>query len=129
MGVHRDARIKQIHSLTVPPGRPQPHKAGWAGPRSTERSLFLNFGFKLAGPPLTVEEAEQLAKQVLRSGGYLSSEIALPQKDLRPKMTALDPRAARRFGDLASEMLITTLVDAGLQQGWLKRFRRVLGRS
>jgi hypothetical protein len=127
MGVHRDARIKQIHP--VPPSRPGPPKTGWAGPRSSERSLFLNFGPKVAGPPLTLEEAEQLAKQVLRSGGYFSPEIALSQKDLRPRMTALDPRAARRFGDLASETLITTLVDSGLQQGWLKRFRRLPGRT
>jgi hypothetical protein len=129
MGVHRDARIKQIHSLPVPPGRPGPLKTGWAGPHSTERSLFLNFGAKVTGPPLTIEEAERLAKEVLRSGSYFSPEIALPQKDLRPRMTALDSRAVRRFGDPASETLITTLVDSGLQQGWLKRFRRVQGRT
>lgn len=129
MGVHRDARIKQIHPVAVPHGRPGPPKTGWAGPRSTERSLFLNFGPKVAGPPLTVEAAEQLAKQVLRGGGYFSPEVALSQKDLRPRMTALDPRAARRFGDLGSETLITTLVDSGLQQGWLKRFRRLPGRT
>jgi hypothetical protein len=129
MGVHRDARIKQIRPSALSQAHPQSLRTGWAGPRSTERSLFLNFNPKPSGSPLSLAEAEQLAKKVLRNGGYFSSEIALPQKDLRPRMAALDLRAARQFGDPASETLITTLVDSGLQEGWLRRFRRLPGRT
>jgi hypothetical protein len=74
---------------------------------------------------LTVEEALQLALEVLRRGGHASPQTALPQKELRPLMTRLDPRAAKRLGDQASEALIHNLVDRGLQEGCLKRFRRV----
>ena len=74
--------------------------------------------------PITMAEAISLTKQVLRTGRHVSAAAALPQKELRPRITFLDPRAARFSGDPASETLISDIVDAGLQVGWLKRFRR-----
>jgi hypothetical protein len=46
------------------------------------------------------------------------------QKDLRPALVYLDKRAQKRFGEPASERLVTDVVDRGMQAGWLKRFRR-----
>jgi hypothetical protein len=129
LGLHKDPSVRQIRPVIGVGGHPQPPRRGWDGPRSAGRTLFLNFGQEQPGSRLTLEEAEDLAKQVFRNGSHLSPDCGLPQKDLRPRMSALDPRAARRFGDPTSESLITTLVDIGLQQGWLKRFRRVPGRT
>jgi hypothetical protein len=78
---------------------------------------------------LSMEEAIALVKRILRDGGYTSSEHALPQKELRPRMSGVDSRAARQPGHPASENLIADLVDGGLQEGWLKRFRGVPGRT
>jgi len=76
------------------------------------------------GTPLAPEEAIDLAKNVLRRGGHISPDTALPQTDLRPRMCFLDGRAAKRLGDPASESLIPTIVDTGLQDGWLKKVKR-----
>jgi len=70
-----------------------------------------------------------LAKEVLRSGSHVNPERALPQKDLRPAMAFVNRRAARIPGDSASESLLTEIVDRGMQEGWLKRFRRIPGKS
>lgn len=75
--------------------------------------------------PLTLAEAATLAKDVLRQGRHCSRETALSQKDLRPLMRAIDSRAEKRFNDPTSATLIANVVDTGLQEGWLRRFRRV----
>jgi hypothetical protein len=83
----------------------------------------------LAAASLPIEEATSICKQVLRDGGHTCPERALPQKDLRLRMSYLDERAAKRPGDPDSESLIPNLVDSGLQGGWLKRFRRLREKS
>ena len=129
MGVHKDPRIKQRSLFSGESDRAKLAPGAWAGPRSVDRSLFFDFSAKTLGAALTMEEAEKLAQAVLQAGHHFSKGSGLPQKDLRPRMAALDSRAARRFGDPASETLITNLVDQGLQQGWLKRFRRIPERT
>lgn len=78
---------------------------------------------------ITTDEGIELAKKVLRRGGHSSEHTAMNQAHLRAKMAELDPRARRNPNDPESDALITNLVDAGLQEGWLKRFRRVQSRT
>ena len=75
--------------------------------------------------PLTLAEACALAKEALQAGQHVSRETALAQKDLRQVMGVKDNRAYKRAGDPASASLVANVVDAGQQEGWLRRFRRV----
>ena len=78
---------------------------------------------------LPLEEAIELAKQVLNVGGHVSRETALPQKDLRIRMELRDNRAKKRLGDSRSVSLITDIVKNGLDNGWIERFNRVPEKS
>jgi hypothetical protein len=70
---------------------------------------------------VSLEELAQLAKSVLLKGGHTSRETALPQNELRLRMSSLDARLkASTLGGITYE-----LVDLGLQEGWMKRFRRI----
>jgi hypothetical protein len=88
----------------------------------------------LSGPSLdhnsfTLEDAIRLTKQALRNGCHVSPATGLPQKELRPRLSALDFRARRQRGNPTSELLIPNIVDKGLQEGWLKRFRGASGKT
>jgi len=85
--------------------------------------------FGASEPSMSLEEAIKLAKEILREGGYTSPERALLQKDLRPQMIRRDRRAARHIGDPNSDTLLSDIVNAGLQEGWLKRFRKIPGKT
>jgi hypothetical protein len=76
-----------------------------------------------------LQEAIELAKRVLRMGDHTSRENALPQKDLRLRMEALDNRAKKRLGDHRSVSLITDIVNDGRENGWIQRFNRVPDKS
>ena len=78
---------------------------------------------------LSLAEGIELAKRVLLQGKHTSVESALRQTDLRPRMTFVDGRAAKQVGHFESEALISNIVDAGMQQGWLKRTRRTPGKT
>jgi hypothetical protein len=78
---------------------------------------------------LPLADGIELAKSILRQGGYTSRDLALPQKDLRLKMETVDRRARKLFGDSQSISLITDIVNDGLQKGWIQRFRRVPEKS
>jgi hypothetical protein len=80
-------------------------------------------------PVLSLQQAIDLTKEALRLGGHVSPQSCLPQKELRPALCALDRRAVKQTGDAASEMLIPNVVDRGLQEGWLKRFRLSPGKT
>lgn len=101
--------------------------ASVARPRFESAWVPLGMTNAVSGDSRTLSptEASALAKEVLRRGQHRSPETALAQKDLRPQMGAIDGRAMKRVGDPASETLITNIVDAGLQEAWLRRFRRV----
>ena len=74
-------------------------------------------------------EAIELAKRVLRTGSHTSKENALPQKDLRLRMEALDPRAKKRLGDSRSVSLISDIVNDGREHGWVHKFNRIPDKS
>lgn len=109
-------------------GRPVQGVAGMPTP-----SAFI--GDRRAGLPpsgafrITTDEAVDLMKSVLRRGEYLHRGHAIPQKDVRVYMTAMDSRAAKIPGDFDSESLIKSIVTRGLREGWLVRFDRIAGKS
>src|SRR5262249_34897648 len=70
---------------------------------------------------LSVEEAVALAKRVLIEGGHTSSENPLHQNSLRPRMVAIDGRAAKNPSDFTSRVLISTIGNIGIREGGLKR--------
>ena len=78
---------------------------------------------------ITLDEAVELMKSILRRGEYLHRGRAIPQKDVRVYMTAMDPRAAKVPGDFDSESLIRNIVTRGQREGWLVRFDRIAGKS
>ncbi len=78
---------------------------------------------------ITLDEAVELMKSILRRGEYLDRGHAIPQKDVRGHMTAMDPRAAKVHGDFESESLIRNIVTRGQREGWLVRFDRFAGKS
>ena len=78
---------------------------------------------------ITADEAIELMKTMLRRGEYLHRGRAIPQKDVRVYMTAMDPRAAKIPGDFDSESLIRNIVTRGIREGWLVRFDRIAGKS
>ncbi len=82
-----------------------------------------------SGAPITVDEAVELMKSILRRGEYVHRGHALPQKDLRVYMSAMDHRAAKVPGDFDSESLIRNIVARGIREGWLVRFDRIAGKS
>lgn len=91
-------------------------------------------GRRAGSPPsgasmITLDEAVELMKSILRRGEYLHRGRAIPQKDVRVYMTAMDPRAAKVPGDFDSESLIRNIVTRGQREGWLVRFDRIAGKS
>jgi hypothetical protein len=70
---------------------------------------------------LSIEEAVALAKRVLREGGHTSSAHPLHQNSLRPQMVFRDRRATKNQSDFTSRMLVSTIVEIGLREGWLHR--------
>ncbi len=123
-----------LRQSAVPPGYTTPRQAFFGAPSLRPPGpLYATLapmgirppGAPATSAPLTLTEAIDLAKRVLLTGGHTSRELALPQKELRPRMAYVDGRATKIPGDPASEALISSLVDQGLQEGWLKRFRYV----
>lgn len=79
----------------------------------------------MMGPvPMTVDEAVDLAKKVLATGGHLTPETAMHQPRLRLKMAEIEPRARRLVEDRRTWNLIRDVVDRGRQEGWLQQERR-----
>jgi hypothetical protein len=78
---------------------------------------------------IPLDEAVALMKTLLRRGGYVSRGRAVPQKDVRGYLAAMDPRAAKVHGDPESESLVRNLVARGRLEGWLMRFDRTIGKS
>ncbi len=70
---------------------------------------------------LSIEEAVALAKRVLREGGHTSSAHPLHQNSLRPQMVLRDGRAKKNQFDFTSRTLVSTIVEIGLREGWLRR--------
>ena len=97
-------------------------------------SAFANGDRRAGSPPsgasrITLDEAVDLMKSILRRGEYLHRGRAIPQKDVRVYMTAMDPRTAKIPGDFESESLIRNIVTRGQREGWLVRFDRIAGKS
>lgn len=97
-------------------------------------ALPVRIDRRAAQPPsghsrITVDEGVELMKTMLRRGEYVHRGHAMPQKDVRVYMAAMDPRATRVPGDLESETLIRNIVARGRQEGWLVRFDRIAGKS
>ncbi len=87
-------------------------RSGDAGPFQSGRPT-------VSGAGLSLTDAVSLAKRVLRQGQHTRRDCALPQKSLRVFMTALDPRARKNSYDPLSARLISEIVRAGLEEGWL----------
>lgn len=72
---------------------------------------------------LTLVEAIELTKRVLRKLGHVSREAALKQTYLRKMLTNEDPRAEKDWSDPDSVKLITRVVSTGLRDAWLDQAR------
>lgn len=107
-------------SLTVVPTHMEVIKEERPGPQyAAPRPILPSEG----GRSFSIEEAEQLAKQILHDGGHTSYDSALHLAKLRPLMVERDERARKNPLDRRSDQLITDLVSRGIRSGWLKYYR------
>jgi hypothetical protein len=77
---------------------------------------------------MPVDEAIVLTKALLLKYGHTSEATPLLQLHLRNLLSARDPRALRNRANPRSVSLIKEVVEAGLEQGWLRR-KLLNGRS
>jgi hypothetical protein len=93
------------------------------GMPAARRPMHFNRASAALGPCLSVDDAVVLAKRVLREGGHTSQNCSLPQSKLRERMSFVDGRARKNPLDASSVTMIKSVVDRGLEEGWLKRYR------
>jgi hypothetical protein len=78
-----------------------------------------------ASTQLPLAEALQLAKSVLSQGGHTHQDNPLWLNRLRVLMTERDVRAAKDPSNPASERLIQSIVNDGLEKGWMRQTKRL----
>ncbi len=73
---------------------------------------------------MTLVEAVQLAKSVLLQGRHTNQDNALWLNRLRVLMTDRDRRAGKDPSNPASDRLIQSIVNDGMEKGWLRQTKR-----
>lgn len=93
-------------------------------PSATVERAAPSIRVKLGAPGISVPDAIELTKRVLAKEGHTSEDKALRQPYLRGLLVESDERARKNPADIESVNLVRSVVNKGLNEGWLGRKTR-----